>query len=429
MTASNDDIFLPGMCRRLSVQELDKARRICADSVGSVAQRAPYIESNAVDRAFALPDANWSYEAPNDFVKLFLRVSAGDPDTLQHLRAFCQVFSGYNLYSMCNGAGSTSADRIIAPNIDTEVAELLAVRNPTYVSDWLAMTQGLPLRYRFSPPHQLGECGHLVEGVIVNHDTVTYQERVNLVYESGLADWLDRRSARSGEIRICEIGGGYGALAHWFKGAFPNCSYTIVDLPESILFSRLWLSLARPDLASSFGLEPAPFGLRFVPNYMAGRLEDSFDLVINTLSMSEMSQHQVETYVDLMTKTWLTDGGLFFEQNQDNRHMGLICAQDIFASHFPERLRLGASDRPLRHGMPNVWSLAPIGLTAQSVARPTVRLLADLGRFNLVQAGAYFWCLRKDLGPVDPLRFEPRDHPPTMFFGRSPEEAKGKLPA
>jgi hypothetical protein len=74
--------------------------------------------------------------------------------------------------------------------------------------------------------------------------------------------------------RILEIGGGYGALAYWFKQAFPRASYSIVDLPECILFSRLYLSLTIADMPTSFGLSPAMHGIRFIPNFMAEQLKD-----------------------------------------------------------------------------------------------------------------------------------------------------------
>ena len=42
---------------------------------------------------------------------------------------------------------------------------------------------------------------------------------------------------------------------------------------------------------------------------MAEELDDSFDLVINTLSMSEMTEHQVLKYAHLMRRRWLKPDG------------------------------------------------------------------------------------------------------------------------
>jgi hypothetical protein len=68
----------------------------------------------------------------------------------------------------------------------------------------------------------LGEIEYDIGGVIVNNDTCTYQERANLIVESGLMDWLWSKIESVGEVKICEIGGGYGALPHWFKAALPE---------------------------------------------------------------------------------------------------------------------------------------------------------------------------------------------------------------
>jgi len=354
--------ILPRHNRVLSEHELSVAGAICREVAQSVADRDRYIAAHGIDRAFALPDANWSYEAPNEFVQLFLRVAECDAKTISHLRIFSQVFTGFSLYKACDAYGLETWRLQVSATLEAEIEAALAARNPQYVDYWKSLTTGLPGRYLLKPPSMLGECGHEVDGVIVNHDTCAYQERINLIHDSGLGAWLDSKLMRSGDVRICEIGAGYGALAYWFRSAFPNCSYTIVDLPESLLFSRLYLSLTRPDVATSFGLALASRATRFVPNYMAGQLDEPFDLVINTLSMSEMSAYQVRQYAHLMTTRWLVDGGLFFEQNKNGSPVGLLCPADVLASAFPERLNLNPSNAVLQQGIPNVWSLQPASL-------------------------------------------------------------------
>ncbi len=354
--------------RRLSYAELDRAKSICDEALGWVHNRDVYLREHGVDPRFALPDANWSYESPNEFVRLFRRVAEAEPQTLAHLRGLSQVFSGYNLYHVCNGYGLSAASMELSPDLDEVIEERLEKHNQPHLDDWREMTQGIPRRFLFSPPAMMGEVGHEADGVIVNSDTCTYQERVNLIYSAGLGDWLDERLEMQGDLRICEIGGGYGALCHWFKQAYPAASYTIVDLPESLLFARLYLSMTRPDLVTSAGLATAKHGVRFVPNYMAEQLTEPFDLVINTLSMSEMSEYQIKKYATLMKQHWLTDRGMFFEQNQDNRPGGLQCAEVVLKPEFPEHATLRALRGRLANGSPNVWSLAPIRLRSKRVA-------------------------------------------------------------
>ena len=94
-----------------------------------------------------------------------------------------------------------------------------------------------------------------------------------------VGDLIRNRIEENGEVKVLEIGGGYGALAYWFKSAFPNATYTIIDLPESLLFSRLYLSLTRPDIKTSSELNDIKYGVRFLSNYMAEELDDSFHLL------------------------------------------------------------------------------------------------------------------------------------------------------
>ena len=351
--------------RRLSYAELNRAKAICEEALGWVRNRDAYLREQGVDPRFALPDANWSYDSPNEFVRLFLRLAEADPQVLAHLRGLSQVFSGYNLYHVCAGFGLSASTMELTSDLDEVIEERLEKHNQQHLDDWREMTAGIPRRFLFSPPAMMGEVGHEIDGVIVNSDTCTYQERVNLIYSSGLGDWLDERLEMQGDLRICEIGGGYGALGHWFKQAYPAASYTIVDLPESLLFSRLYLSLTRPDLTTSAGVAPAKHGVRFVPNYMAEQLTEPFDLVINTLSMSEMSEYQIKRYAALMKQHWLTDRGMFFEQNQDNRPGGLQCAEVVLKPEFPEHANLRTLRGRVANGSPNVWSLAPIRLRSK----------------------------------------------------------------
>lgn len=419
------EIILPLDSKCLSDQEFARAQAICKESLTSVHARDSYISQYGLDRDFALPDANWSYDAPNEFLKVYIRLSKADRLDLDNLRAFCQVFSGYNLYQVRNGAGLTTDNTILSPELFDQVASRLKSANHHFVEKWREVVNNIPTRYRFTPPTRFGECGHLVDGVIVNYDTITYQERVNLLYCSGVIDKLEA-IARSGRaVHICEIGGGYGALAHWFRQAFPDCSYTIIDLPESLLFSRLYLSLSYGDVPNGYGLSPVDRGFRFTPNYIAEQLDEPFDLVINTLSFSEMSLHQVRKYVELIKTRFIAHEGLFFEQNQDNRHIGLLFAQQIFENAFPHRLQLGNYGMQLENGHPNIWSMSRFELkeTTQRQHRPHVELMRDLGVFNLVRVGEHYFCLRKSIGPVDVTNLPQASKAPHIFFGHTPEAA------
>ena len=356
--------------RKLSPEEFSVAKRIGEEMSRLVADRPHYIRKHKLDARFALPDANWSPTAPqNEFARLFQRIAAAAEGDLNRLRGFTQPFSGYNLFEVADGTYLSAVDLHFDEDFDSGLATRLAERNLFQIEHHQFLRTGLPQDMVFRPPAMLGEVGHLVDGVIVNHDTNAYQERINILHSSGLVRRVREKMASAGEVKICDIGGGYGALCHWFKQVFPQASYTIIDLPESLLFSRLYVSLANPQITTSAGLPEARFGVRFVPNYMAEQLDDSFDLIINTLSMSEMTEYQVRKYVDLMCSRWLKQDGVFFEQNHDVRSVGLLFAQEILASEFEFHQRLYpeqasyASGFPYRHGFPSAWSLNPLTLS------------------------------------------------------------------
>ena len=353
-------LVLPSQTSAISARDLAKAQAIAQDATAMVEGRARYVEENKIDPTFAFPAANWSVDGPNAFLRLFARVARCDAEAIGQLRAFSQVFTGHHLYEA--RGGKLPIPQSLAHYTDKVVAANLERHNPPYVALWQKLTAQLPYRCIMAPFHRFGEIGHSMRGVIVNHDTVSYQECINLFFESGIVALLDRWAKDRGEIRILEIGSGWGALASWFKAAFPNASYSIIDLPECLLFSSLYLSLGRPDLETGWGPPPVPFGFRFIPNYQADAVREPFDLIVNTLSMSEMSESQVRHYAALMKSHWLKEGGLFFEQNQDNRHLDLLCAQDVLASEFPFRRRLADVEARLHKGAPNVWSLHAVDL-------------------------------------------------------------------
>jgi SAM-dependent methyltransferase len=222
-------------------------------------------------------------------------------------------------------------------------AYMAAHRDEVAVTRYRHNVAGLPAWLRVAPPAKFGEIGWLIDGAIVNHDTVAYAERLALLYTSGLLDQLIQKP----DCRVLEIGGGYGALAYYLKQAIPQMTYYIVDIPESLVFSSIYLSA----LFES--------GIHFVPNYEFPQLANSagqFDLVINTLSMSEMTEQQVVEYCSGIQKI-IGDSGKFFEQNQDNRPVGFINAQNIIEQFFMTRTSLGGPllTPHLEQGFANIW--------------------------------------------------------------------------
>ena len=341
--------------RNLSQEEFQLAQKICHRVNQLVIDRDGYVKKNQLDPLFCFPDGNWSY-AKNDYYRTFQEISACRYDIINWVRLFMPFFSGYSLRHTSGLPGGPSFEEI-PPKLDADIESLLKWPDE-WVNRWMTLASRVPNDYIFSPPRFLGEIGWDVSGVVVNHDTCVYQERLNLLYEAGIFDWLNGRLSAKGHLRMLEIGAGYGALGYKIKSLFPACDYWICDLPESLLFSALYLSLNRPDCRTGIGDE-APGGFTFIPNYMIDKIQGEFDLVINTLSFSEMSDYQLGIYARKI-KELMTDGFLF-EQNQDNKHLGLTCAQEVLADYFAFHNRVTTRGAwKVKEGNPNVWANVPI---------------------------------------------------------------------
>lgn len=366
--------------RDLSPAEFETAQAVCARLQRFVENRDAYIDEHRLDRAFCVPDGLWSGTAFNDYLNTYRQVAECRYEIINRLRLFVSFFSGYSLRRLSGVPGGPSFEAL-APELDREIEGLLD-RPDEWVKRWRRLAACVPRELVFSPPRILGEVGWDVAGVVVNHDSCVYQERINLLYSAGVIDWLRARLAGSGKLRILEIGAGYGALGYACKQFFPACDYWICDLPESLLFSALYLSLSRPEYPCEFGSEAAG-GFSFVPNYMIDCISGEFDLVINTLSFSEMSEHQLRTYAQKISLL-LGAQGILFEQNQDNRHLGLLSAQDILGEYFPGR-------RPMREGFTWRATQGPANLWANQLASLPTTTRLSLWRYARAASGESRW--------------------------------------
>ena len=90
---------------------------------------------------------------------------------------------------------------------------------------------------------ELGGFGHVLDGQLVNIDTLKFYESLIAMDKAGL---LPVQSAGSRPV-VVEIGAGWGGFAYQFKTLFPDTTYVIIDLPQVILFSGLYLKEMFPN--------------------------------------------------------------------------------------------------------------------------------------------------------------------------------------
>jgi hypothetical protein len=150
----------------------------------------------------------------------------------------------------------------------------------------------------------LGGFGHLVDGQLVNLDTLRFYECRIALDRAGVIEQLHR----PGRHRVVEIGAGWGGFAYQLKTLLPDLTYTIVDLPQTLLFSATYLKSTFPGARIKvYGEGPSSAlfedfdrtDFLFLPAHAFDRLSiPASDLAVNLSSFQEMTTEQVRGYVD-----------------------------------------------------------------------------------------------------------------------------------
>ena len=332
--------------RSISSVEFELATNICKKIINIVSSREEIVKKRGLDPEIALPQNRWAKQpiSGNDIHDLYQLVSLAQYEIINRLRLYCRPFTGYFLRQELNTENLTS----------TQI----------WLDSFLKITKSIPDYMVAKFPPVLGEIGWNVSGSPVNHDVYVIQERLSCLYESGIMDYLLKKSRK---LLILEIGSGYGGLAKCLKEIFPASVIYLCDIPESLLFSALYSGITISDSSqfiydgtSAFVLQDHPNnGLFFIPNFLFDDLKDcnfKFDLVLNTLSFSEMSEKQLGCYAEGISEM-LEEDGVLFEQNQNNETIGLLNAKAVLQGYFSHRRTiLPDSLYSLTQGNADLWS-------------------------------------------------------------------------
>lgn len=195
------------------------------------------------------------------------------------------------------------------------------------------------------------------QGNLISDDLVRYQRCISNLYRIGV---FDDRNYSNGHATIVEIGGGYGAVAHHISAiseADLKLTYFIVDLPEMLMWSYLYLKINNPDkkifiydpeeskgFLSSGGYTDYDFVL--VSNLDAHDLKklSKVDHLINLLSFQEMEESQVRNYLEVFSPIL---EGYFYSENFSKHWMNSelnVALSDIYSDYFdlfPESAQYG----------------------------------------------------------------------------------------
>lgn len=435
----------------ISQEAYQQARSLCDRIRFLIAGRDGILQGAGRSPEIHLPHADWQPGgARHDGYRA---VADGDYAVVNHLRLFSQTFTGRPLLSLSGGAVPSDAD--------DRLAERAAGPSPE-VDAYADRIAHLPEVLHVAPPNVFGEVGWLVNGKIVNPDALIHLEHISLLAESGKL-WelrnrtLELTAARKrpwARPRVLEIGAGYGGLAHHLMTLVPQARYFLVDVPESLLFAAVYLStlwpasdnvLVTPDNLADLAKDTP--GFTFVPNFLfddccAGGA--AFDLVINTHSMSDMSEKQVRYYCKGVSRL-LGRRGVFFEQNAVNAADGALDVKSVLANFFRLGLPLRSPAAPTTQGPAHLWADAPVKPYAWLPTNATLepaqgsaytplgeyqpRLVEEgVHGFNVIHYRGAWYALPQGAGPFDPRRVEDNDYP-KLFTADTKEQLKRAIRA
>ena len=124
-------------------------------------------------------------------------------------------------------------------------------------------------------------------------------------------------------LRICEIGAGFGLNALLLHKFLNIGSYTIIDLPENLYLSSIYLPAQLTELSHQVVDGQSPLtqeteqALNFVLAPLADQVHGPFDLIINTASLAEMPLETSNAYLSWINQALAPDG-LFYSVNRLN---------------------------------------------------------------------------------------------------------------
>jgi hypothetical protein len=102
--------------------------------------------------------------------------------------------------------------------------------------------------------------------------------------------------------RVLEIGAGLGRTAYYARQQLGIRNYTVVDLPITGVAQAYFLGCALGSGSIELYGETSEAGIRILPPQAFFDSEESFDLVVNVDSLTEMSPDTARRYVEAIAK-------------------------------------------------------------------------------------------------------------------------------
>lgn len=222
----------------------------------------------------------WS--APCKYYKYLLNLSSED---LKCIRFHTGLLTGLIPWRYWNTTPDNESEILVAKtdydNATEDLAEKYWISEPSTLF-------GLPLGFEYKKR-------------ILNYDISRYQWCVALLAKTEVFN-LERYQNKQ---IVIEIGGGYGGLANAIQTLLNGrITYVIVELPEILMFSAIYLKLLNPDkkmyiYGSDFDIEKIlDYDFVLLPNYVDLNGIKKVHIGLNMWSFQEMTKEQVTKYLD-----------------------------------------------------------------------------------------------------------------------------------
>lgn len=368
-------VVLPSGCTPLSTEEFTQCCQIIDYYMAEGKQIIPYC--NAHGRDYELYDRGNVWKEENIIEATTEMLLSKKYNNVNRLRLIGWHFASYRVFDLSRASVESIPNQWFSDFYSGRFKELpddvdsivTSAINPSWRIDALTpridkLLQSVDHKYFHSQPMRFSEIAGEYRGFMINGDSQRYWATMAVLARSKILTHLEEKIAKNGFCRVMEIGAGYGGLAYQLKKTYGDkLQFIAVDLVESLIFSACYLTTLLKDKPLYYKdtktLSPDN-GLVFVPSFRSPEFFDvlqGVDLCINTLSMNEMTEAQVDYYGRNISRT-LSPDGIFYECNwivslARNR----VNVKPCLAPHFKQRLTIHkpeASD----DGNLDLWSNA-----------------------------------------------------------------------
>jgi len=285
--------------KNITGREFWNAKTICKTVENILENRDTYLTNNNLPKHIYNPRniasfgvcLHWGCDN-HDIYRLSKQVMSGDYLTINNLRYYTQPFSGHDPQTFYT-----------------------ADQNMDWFLSYEMMCHEVPANLLLSAPNMLGEIGWWYNERLINYDVAGFNFRIAAMHQNGILDFLKERE----RVCVLEIGSGYGGFAYHFKKLFPCVEYYCVDIPESLLFAMIYLQTLSNEYSHNlYDGEIKVSDFTYIMNYhidkLANDFKEKFDLIINCISLDEMSVDQISFYAERIDN-FLKKDGIFYEQN------------------------------------------------------------------------------------------------------------------